>query len=61
MFKAITYKNTIGPGPLIDIGALAEGLLFYERVAIIGNTGTVRDLLSQIPFCSAFFATGWST
>lgn len=51
MFKAITYKNTIGPGPLIDIGALAEGLLFYERVAIIGNTGTVRDLLSQIsPF-----------
>ena len=49
MFKAITYKNTIGPGPLIDIGALAEGLLFYERVAIVGNSGTVRDLLSRIP------------
>lgn len=49
MFNAITYKNTIGPGPLIDIGALAEGLLFYERVAIVGNTGTVRDLLRQIP------------
>lgn len=49
MFKAITYKNTIGPGPLIDIGALAEGLLFYERVAIVGNSSTVNDLLSQIP------------
>ena len=49
MFKAITYKNLIGPGPLIDIGALAEGLLFYERVAIIGNSGTVRDLLSRVP------------
>jgi hypothetical protein len=49
MFKAITYRNTIGPGPLIDIGALAEGLLFYERVAIVGNSGTVNDLLSRIP------------
>lgn len=49
MFKAITYKNTIGPGPLIDIGALAEGLLFYGRVAIVGNSATVKDLLSQIP------------
>jgi len=49
MFKAITYKNTIGPGPLIDIGALAEGLLFYERVAIVGNNATVNDLLNRIP------------
>lgn len=49
MFKGITYKNSIGPGPLIDIGALAEGLLFYEKVAIIGNSGTVRDLLRRIP------------
>jgi hypothetical protein len=49
MFDAITYKNAIGPGPLIDIGALAEGLLFYGRVAIVGNSGTVRDLLGRIP------------
>jgi hypothetical protein len=34
---------------LIDIGALAEGLLFYGRVAIVGNTGTIRDLLVRIP------------
>lgn len=49
MFDAITYKNAIGPGPLIDIGALAEGLLFYGRVAIVGNSGTVKDLLARIP------------
>jgi hypothetical protein len=49
MFDAITYKNAIGPGPLIDIGALAEGLIFYGRVAIVGNSGTVKDLLSRIP------------
>jgi hypothetical protein len=49
MFDAIVYKNMIGPGPLIDIGALAEGLLFYGRVAIIGNSGTVKDLLARIP------------
>jgi hypothetical protein len=49
MFESIVYKNSIGPGPLIDIGALAEGLLFYGRVAIVGNTGTIKDLLSRIP------------
>ena len=49
MFDAITYKNAIGPGPLIDIGALAEGLLFYGRVAIVGNSATVKDLLAHIP------------
>ena len=49
MFDAIAYKNAVGLGPLIDIGALAEGLLFYGRVAIIGNSGTVNDLLARIP------------
>ena len=49
MFDAIIYKNAIGHGPLIDIGALAEGLLFYGRVAIVGNTGTVKYLLNRIP------------
>jgi hypothetical protein len=49
MFKAITFKNTIGPGPLIDIGALAEALLFYGRVAIVGNSATIKGLLRQIP------------
>lgn len=49
MFDSITYKNAIGPGPLIDIGALAEGLLFYGRVAIVGNSGTIKDLLARVP------------
>lgn len=49
MFESIIYKNSIGPGPLIDIGALAEGLLFYGRVAIVGNTATVKDVLARIP------------
>jgi hypothetical protein len=49
MFESIIYKNSIGPGPLIDIGALAEGLLFYGRVAIVGNSATVKDVLARIP------------
>lgn len=49
MFESIIYKNAIGPGPLIDIGALAEGLIFYGRVAIVGNSGTLKDILGRIP------------
>lgn len=49
MFEAITYRNTIGPGPLIDIGALAEGLIFYGRVVIAANSATLEDLLTRIP------------
>lgn len=49
MFDSIVFKNSIGPGPLIDIGALAEALLFYGRVAIVGNSGTIKDLLARIP------------
>lgn len=49
MFEAITYRNAIGPGPSIDIGALAEGLLFYGRVAIVANSATLKDLLTRIP------------
>ena len=49
MFDSIAYKNGLGPGRLIDIGALAEGLLFYRRVVVIGNSATLKDLLAQIP------------
>ena len=37
------------PGPLIDIGSLAEGLIFYGRVAIVGNSATIKDVLKRIP------------
>lgn len=51
MFESIIYKNAIGHGPLIDIGALAEGLIFYDRVAIVGNSGTLKDILGRVqPF-----------
>ena len=49
MFDSITFKNTVGPGPLLDIGAIAEALLFYGRVSIVGNTGTLKSLLAGIP------------
>ena len=49
MFDSITFKNTVGPGPLLDIGAIAEALLFYGRVSIVGNSATLKALLSGIP------------
>jgi hypothetical protein len=49
MFDAIIYKNQTRPGPLIDIGALAEGLLFYNRVAVVGSFGTFQYLLRRVP------------
>ncbi len=47
MFLSVLYRNIPGPGPLIDIGALAEGLLFYKRVSVVGNTGTLKHLLKE--------------
>ena len=29
MFESFIYKNSMSPGSLIDIGALAEELIFY--------------------------------
>lgn len=49
MFDSITFKNTVGPGPLLDIGAIAEALLFYGRVSIVGNSATLKALLAGIP------------
>lgn len=49
MFESITFKNTVGPGPLLDIGAIAEALLFYGRVSIVGNSATLKALLFGIP------------
>ncbi|MBI4470695.1 MAG: hypothetical protein HY650_15380 [Acidobacteria bacterium] len=48
MFDAIIFKNAIGPGPLIDVGALAEAMIFYGRVGIVGNTATILDLLARV-------------
>ncbi|HEY9696742.1 MAG TPA: hypothetical protein V6D10_05735 [Trichocoleus sp.] len=51
MFDSIVLKNAPSYGPLVDVGVLAECLLFYKRVVIVGNTGTLKDLLAKIqPF-----------
>ncbi|MGD9982991.1 MAG: hypothetical protein AB7S51_02390 [Porticoccaceae bacterium] len=49
MFSRIIFKNQTGYGPLVDVGSIAEALLFYGHVSIITNTGTIRYLLTQIP------------
>jgi hypothetical protein len=49
LFDSILFKNRVGPGALIDVGSLAEALIFYRCVAILANTATIKDLLSRIP------------
>lgn len=49
MFDRLTFSNASGPGPLIDVGAVAEALLFYGRVNIVGNGATIRFLVEKIP------------
>jgi hypothetical protein len=49
MFDRIIFKNQPGYGPLVDIGAIAEALLFYGHVSIIANTATIKFLLNRIP------------
>lgn len=49
MFDKIIFKNQSGYGPLIDIGAIAEALLFYGHVSIVANSATIKYLLQKIP------------
>jgi hypothetical protein len=49
MFDKILFKNAVGYQPLIDIGTLAESLIFYGKVNIVVNSGTLKYLLSEIP------------
>ncbi|AXP02379.1 hypothetical protein DZG01_05060 [Pseudomonas fluorescens] len=50
MFEAITFRNAVGPSKhLLDIGAIAEGLLFYGKVIIAANSQTLSYLFSRIP------------
>jgi hypothetical protein len=47
MFEAICIRNqNEGKNP-IDIGFLAEALLFYQQVRIIGNDSAVEQLVKQ--------------
>lgn len=50
MFEAITFKNAVGPNKqLLDIGAIAECLLFYGKVIIAANSQTLSYLFTRIP------------
>jgi len=49
MFERLLLKNVQGYGPLIDVGVLAEGLLFYEHVEILANSATLEHLFKHVP------------
>lgn len=50
MFEAITFRNAVGPSKqLLDIGAIAECLLFYGKVIIAADSQTLSYLFSRIP------------
>jgi hypothetical protein len=48
LFNRITFKNQSGHGPILDIGAIAEALIFYGEVAIIANYATLKYLMCKI-------------
>jgi hypothetical protein len=49
MFESITFRNSTMPGPMIDVGAVAESLIYYGEVSVIAGIGTLEELLSRIP------------
>lgn len=49
MFDSILYTASSAPSPLIDVGALAESLIFYGKVKVAGNTGVLKELTRKIP------------
>jgi hypothetical protein len=49
MFDSILYTASSAPSPLIDAGALAESLIFYGKVKVVGNTAVSKELTRRIP------------
>jgi hypothetical protein len=49
MLDSILYTARSSPGPPIDVGALAESLIFYGKVKVVGNTGILKGLTKCIP------------
>lgn len=47
MFESIVLKSST-QGQLFDLGALAEAMIFYRRVHIVGNSLTLRFLLERV-------------
>ncbi|WP_447096801.1 hypothetical protein [Pseudomonas sp. CF10PS3] len=49
MLDSILFKNSGRHDQIIDIGALAESLIFYGKVRILGDAGVVQYLVRKIP------------
>ena len=49
MLDSILFKNSGNYDQIIDIGALAESLIFYGKVRILGDAGVVEYLVKKIP------------
>jgi hypothetical protein len=49
MFDRLLFKNEPDYGSLINVGALAESLLFYGHVELICNSATLEHLCRRIP------------
>lgn len=49
MLDSILFKNSGRHDQIIDIGALAESLIFYGKVRILGDAGVVQYLVKKIP------------
>lgn len=49
MLESLLYTARSSPGPPIDAGALAESLIFYGKVKVVGNTGILKGLTRCIP------------
>lgn len=45
MFESICLRHQSERGPAIDLGFLAEAMLFYQRVIVIANEGMLRELI----------------
>jgi len=44
----VIFRNTQSSGPLIDAGTLAEALLFYGKVHLLLNRGTLASLWGEL-------------
>lgn len=49
MLDSILFKNSGSHDKVIDIGALAESLIFYGKVRVLGDAGVVEYLVKKIP------------
>jgi hypothetical protein len=49
MLDSILFKNSGSHDQAIDIGALAESLIFYGKVRILGDAGVVQYLVRKVP------------